>query len=113
MKISGNTILITGGGSGIGRELARKWHDLGNTVIVSGRTLGSLEETAKGYENIHAVTLDVAKPDEVESFAREIVERFPALNVLFNNAGIMKYEDITASRDLSDATAEVTIHPQQ
>ena len=110
MKISGNTILITGGGSGIGRELARKWHDLGNTVIVSGRTLGSLEETAKGYENIHAVTLDVAKPDEVESFAREIVERFPALNVLFNNAGIMKYEDITASRDLSDATAEVTIN---
>jgi len=110
MKISGNTILITGGGSGIGRELARKWHDLGNTVIVSGRTLDSLEETAKGYESIHPVTLDVAQPDEVERFAKEIVERFPALNVLFNNAGIMKYEDITASRDLSDATAEVTIN---
>ena len=110
MKISGNTILITGGGSGIGRELARKWHDLGNTVIVAGRTLDALEETANGYENIHAVTLDVANPDEVESFAKEIVERFPALNILFNNAGIMKYEDITASRNLSDATAEVTIN---
>ena len=110
MKISGNTILITGGGSGIGRELARKWHDLGNTIIVAGRTLGSLEETAAGYENIHPVTLDVGQPDDVERFAKEIVERFPALNVLFNNAGIVKYEDITASRDLSDATAEVTIN---
>ncbi|MEL7689078.1 SDR family oxidoreductase [Citromicrobium bathyomarinum] len=110
MKISGNTILITGGGSGIGRELARKWHDLGNTVIVAGRTLDALEETAAGYENIHPVTLDVAQPEGVERFAKDIIERFPALNVLFNNAGIMKYEDITASRDLSDATAEVTIN---
>ncbi|ALG62271.1 MULTISPECIES: SDR family oxidoreductase [Citromicrobium] len=110
MKLSGNTILITGGGSGIGRELARRWHDLGNTVIVAGRTRDALEETAQGYDNIHAMTLDVAQPGEVERFAREVVERFPELNAVFNNAGIMKYEDITASRDLGDATAEVTIN---
>ncbi|GAB5348154.1 SDR family oxidoreductase [Alteriqipengyuania sp. 357] len=110
MKTSGNTILMTGGGSGIGRELAQRWHNLGNTVIVAGRTLESLEETAKGFENIHTMTLDVAKPGEVERFAKQITDRFPALNVLFNNAGIMKYEDITAARDLSDAEGEVMIN---
>lgn len=110
MKLSGNTILITGGGSGIGRELARRWHDLGNTVIVAGRTRDALEETAQGYDNIQAMALDVAQPGEVERFAKEVVERFPELNAVFNNAGIMKYEDITASRDLGDATAEVTIN---
>ena len=100
MKTSDNTILITGGGSGIGRELAHRWHDLGNTVIVVGRTLDALAKTASGYENIHAMTLDVAQAGEVERFANEVVERFPALNVLFNNAGIMKFEDIAAARDL-------------
>ena len=110
MKLSGNTILIPGGGSGIGRELAWRWHDLGNTVIVAGRTPASLEETASGYGNIHPMTLDVAQPGEVERFASEVVERFPELNVLFNNAGIMRFEDITGSRDLADATAEVTIN---
>lgn len=110
MKTSDNTILITGGGSGIGRELAHRWHDLGNTVIVVGRTLDALAKTASGYENIHAMTLDVAQAGEVERFANEVVERFPALNVLFNNAGIMKFEDIAAARDLSDAEAEVTVN---
>lgn len=110
MKTDGNTILITGGGSGIGRELARRWHDLGNTVIVAGRTLDALQETARGFDNIHPMTLDVAQAGEVESFAKAIVERFPDLNMLFNNAGIMRYEEITAARDLTDAQAEVTIN---
>ena len=110
MKTSGNTILITGGGSGIGRELARRWHDLGNTVIVAGRTRASLEETAEGYENIHAMTLDIASPDEVRSFAKAVVAQHPDLNVLVNNAGIMIYEEIASARDLADAEAQVTIN---
>ncbi len=60
MKISGNTILITGGGSGIGRELAHRWHDLGDTVIVAGRTESALAETPAGHANIHPMVLDVA-----------------------------------------------------
>jgi uncharacterized oxidoreductase len=60
MKISGNTILLTGGGSGIGRELARRWHDLGNEVIITGRRLDALEETAHGRPGIHPYALDVA-----------------------------------------------------
>lgn len=107
MKTSGNTILITGGGSGIGRELARRWHDMGNIVIVAGRTEASLRETAKDHENIHYLTFDAAHAADTIRFAKEALERFPELNVLFNNAGIMKYEDVAGSRDLTDAEAEV------
>lgn len=108
MKPSGNTILLTGGGTGIGRELAQRWHDAGNIVIVTGRTLASLEETAKGRQNIHAVALDVSDPAAIAAFARDILSRFPALNVLVNNAGIMPLEDVSVSRDLSQAEACVT-----
>ena len=108
MQASGNTILITGGGSGIGRELARRWHDLGNTVIVAGRTRESLQETAANRENCHVMVLDVSDAEDIAKFAREITKRFPRLNVLVNNAGIMTYEDISAARDLADAEAEVT-----
>ena len=108
MKTSGNTILLTGGGSGIGRELARRWHDLGNTVIVAGRTAASLEETAKGYANIHAMTVDADDPADIARFARDVIATHPALNVLVNNAGIMRFEDLTAPRDLGDAEAMVT-----
>lgn len=107
MRSSDNTILMTGGGSGIGRELARRWHDLGNRVIVAGRTMRSLEETADGYERIHAMAFDASDRADIARFATEVVERFPALNVLFNNAGIMPYEDIASARDLSDAEAVI------
>jgi uncharacterized oxidoreductase len=107
MKTSGNTILVTGGGSGIGRELARRWHDLGNTVIVAGRSEGSLAETAQGHANVHAMTLDVSDPADIQRFTRDVVARFPALNVLVNNAGIMRYEDVTARRDLADVEATI------
>ena len=108
MKKSGNTILLTGGGSGIGRELARRWHDLGNTVIVAGRSERSLAETAEGYPNIHAMTLDVADPADIARFAAEVVGAYPSLNVLVNNAGIMRYEDLAAPRDLADAEETIT-----
>lgn len=107
MKTSGNTILVTGGGSGIGRELARKWHDLGNTVIVAGRTQHSLDETVTGRENMHTMTVDVGDAGDTDRFAREVVKAYPALNVLVNNAGIMRFEDITSARDLGDAEATV------
>jgi uncharacterized oxidoreductase len=103
MKSSGNTILVTGGGSGIGREYARRWHDAGNTVIVVGRTLSSLEETAQDRDNIHPVEFDVADAQGVAAFAAQLCERFPRLNVVVNNAGIMPFETIEAPRDLGDA----------
>lgn len=107
MQTNGNTILITGGGSGIGRELAHKWHDLDNTVIVAGRTQASLDEAAAGHANIHTMIVDVGDADDLARFAKKVVEVHPAINVLVNNAGIMRFEDITEERELGDAEATI------
>ena len=107
MQTNGNTILITGGGSGIGRELAHKWHGLGNTVIVAGRTQASLDETAAGHDNIHTMIVDVGDAKDLARFAKKVVEVHPAINVLVNNAGIMRFEDITEERELGDAEATI------
>jgi len=108
MKLSGNTILITGGGSGIGRELALRFHALGNKVIVAGRRREALEETIGGREGMFAIGFDVADPASIEAAARALVADHPDLNILINNAGIMASEDLSASRDLGIAEATVT-----
>ena len=102
MKMTGNTVLITGAGSGIGRELARRFHDLGNEVIVAGRRRDALVETIGTRTRMHAMTLDIEDPAAIASFARAVREQHPALNVLINNAGVMRREDLTRSRDLRD-----------
>lgn len=107
MKPSGNTILVTGGGSGIGRGMAQWWAQQGNTVIVAGRKADTLAETAEGHPSIHTMTLDTASAADITRFAAEVTARFPALNVLVNNAGVMMHEDVTAARDLSAAEAMV------
>jgi uncharacterized oxidoreductase len=103
MKPTDNTILITGGGSGIGRELALRFDDLGNTVIIAGRRKQALEETAAGRERMHAMVLDIEDPDALTAFAGRVVIEHPALNVLINNAGIARREDLTRHRNLQDA----------
>jgi uncharacterized oxidoreductase len=103
MKMTGNTILITGGGSGIGRELARRFNALGNTVIVAGRRKETLDETIASRDRMHAMTLDVEDSEAIAAFARRVTAEHPALNVLVNNAGIMRREDLTRTRDLGDA----------
>jgi len=108
MKPTGNTILVSGGGTGIGRRLAQRWHDAGNVVMVTGRTLASLEETVAGRANLHARVLDVTDPAAIAAFAGAIVAEFPALNVLVNNAGIMRFEDLTAPRNLGDVEATIS-----
>ena len=108
MKTSGNTILITGGGSGIGEALAHRFHDAGNTVIIAGRRQDALDKAAEGRANMHAVTLDVESAEGVADFAKRVLAAHPALNVLVNNAGIMRFEALDAQRDLADAEATIT-----
>lgn len=103
MKSTGNTILITGGGSGIGQALAHRWHDAGNHVIITGRRQQALDESIAGRERMTAYVLDVTVAGEVEAFTRKVVVEHPQLNVLLNNAGVYSAEKITAHRDLSDA----------
>lgn len=105
MKISGNTILVTGGTSGIGRALAIALHEKGNTVIVSGRRESLLQEIRDSYPGMHAVQVDVADPAALNAFARQVVKDFPQLNVLINNAGMAKHEDYTADTVDTDIPA--------
>jgi len=107
MKTSGNTILITGGGSGIGEALAHRFHDAGNTVIVAGRRLEALEAACEGRANMHALTLDVESAEGVADFAARLLAAHPTVNVLINNAGIMRFEGLDVKRDLADAEATI------
>lgn len=107
MKLTGNTILVTGGGSGIGEALAHRLHDLGNTVIVAGRRRDALERAIAGRANMAAMTLDVESAESVAEFARRLLAEQPELNVVVNNAGIMRYENIATRRDLADAEATI------
>jgi uncharacterized oxidoreductase len=108
MNSTGNTILITGGGSGIGRGLAEAFHKLGNRVIIAGRRKTALDQTTAANPGIESVVLDIEHPVAIRQFAAEVTSRIPRINVLINNAGIMRPEKLLAQpADLADAEAIV------
>jgi uncharacterized oxidoreductase len=90
MKLSGNTIFITGGGSGIGRGLAEAFHKLDNRVIISGRRRSNLDDVVAANPGIRAIELDITDPGAISRAARRLIAEHPDLNILINNAGIMQ-----------------------
>jgi uncharacterized oxidoreductase len=109
MNISGNTILITGGGSGIGRALAEAFQASGNQVIIAGRRQQVLEETIAANPEMRSMVLDMEDPESIRSFGEKIVKENPALNVVIHNAGIMRPENLLdPAGDLATADATLT-----
>jgi uncharacterized oxidoreductase len=110
MKVDGNTILITGGGSGIGRGLAEAFHRLGNEVIIAARGTSRLDDTVAANPGMHARFLDVTEPHQVSTLATDLAAEFPDLNVVINNAGIQKIEDIKSLTDASIAEETISVN---
>ncbi|MCW2660846.1 MAG: oxidoreductase [Mycobacterium sp.] len=106
MQLTGNTVLVTGGGTGIGRGLAEALHRLGNTVVIAGRRREPLQAVAKDNPGIQVLSLDQGDPADIRRFATELTDHYPDLNVVINNAGVQRVEDLTTT---GPSVAELTV----
>jgi uncharacterized oxidoreductase len=111
MKLSGRTILITGGSAGIGLAFALKFLELGNEVIITGRRQAVLDEVRAQHPRIHTIQSDIANPEQIAELAAQVKADFPTLDVLMNNAGVGAAMNLTApASDLAALTSEVDIN---
>ncbi len=110
MKLNKRTILITGGTSGIGFELAGQLLQRGNTVIVTGRDQEKLDAANRALPGVHAFKSDVSDPGAIAVLHDGVLAQFPALDTLINNAGIMRNLNLNRDRDLNDVTREIEIN---
>ena len=111
MRLSGRTILITGGSAGIGLAFALKFLELGNEVIVTGRRQAVLDEVRSRYPKLHTIQSDIADPLQIAALATRVKAEFPKLDVLMNNAGVGAAMDLRApASDLAAMTSEVDIN---
>jgi uncharacterized oxidoreductase len=111
MKLKGSTILITGGTSGIGLEFVKQLTAQGANIIITGRNLDALRRAKNNHPNIQVFQSDVSKPEDVAQLYTDVVRQFPELNMIINNAGIMRLLDLQDDTiDLSDITQEIAIN---
>ena len=110
MRLENRTVLITGGTSGIGLELAKQLLQRGSTVIVTGRDQEKLDAARRALPGAHAFKSDVSDPAAITALHDSVLARFPALDTLVNNAGIMRNLNLNQDRDLNDVTREIEIN---
>ncbi|MET3982087.1 putative oxidoreductase [Mucilaginibacter sp. UYP25] len=112
MKLKNSTILITGGSSGIGLELIKQLNEEGvNTIITTGRDASRLEQAKRQFPQLHTFQSDVSDTLAISQLYRDIIKQFPQLNIIINNAGVMRDLDLlTTKLDANEITAEIDIN---
>ena len=106
MRLRDNTVLITGGTSGIGRALAEAFAAEGNKVIIAGRRKELLDEVVAANPGMRSAVMDIADADSIRAFAEHIKKEHPDVNVVVQNAGIMRQESVQKG-EVSDAEATI------
>lgn len=108
MKVSGNTVLITGGATGIGYALAEAFLKAGNEVFICGRRRAKLAEAKKKLPGLHIKKCDVTKDKDRKALLEYARKNFKRLNVLVNNAGIQRDIDLTRGvKELASGESEI------
>src|ERR1700742_5276687 len=110
MELSGRTILLTGGSSGIGLALAQRFVAKGNVVIVTGRRASALDELRAALPSVTTIVSDSGDAADRARLAAEVTSRFPDLDVVVNNAGIQRKLDLLHPEPWEETREEIGIN---
>jgi uncharacterized oxidoreductase len=111
MKLKSNTILITGGASGIGYELTKQLTALGNTILITGRDQAKMDRAKAAFPKLHTFRSDVSDPEAIAALYEKVTQQFPELNILINNAGIMRKINVhDKAGSVEDITREIEVN---
>ena len=110
MNLGSNTVLVSGGGSGIGLALAARFLEAGSRVIVCGRRESKLAEVQQRYPAVDVRAVDLSRPEERVALRNWVVATYPELNVIVNNAGIQRRVSLADDEPWEATREEIAIN---